>query len=103
MSGMPGEPIGLTPNEQRSLDLLPLGLCVVDRQFTVRCWNRTLEEWTGIRREEILDQPGGEGLRHLASFPLRDRIETVFRGEKEDQRLCPLHGALARCAARARP
>jgi signal transduction histidine kinase len=96
MIGTLGEPIGLTPNEQRSLDLLPLGLCVVDRQFTVRCWNRTLEEWTGIPREEILNQPGGEGLRHLASFPLRDRIETVFRGEKEDERLCPLHGTLAR-------
>jgi signal transduction histidine kinase len=92
----PGEPTGLTANEQRSLDLLPLGLCVVDRQFTVRCWNRTLEEWTGIRREEILNQPGGEGLRHLASFPLRERIETVFRGEDEGDRLCPLHGSLTR-------
>jgi signal transduction histidine kinase/AmiR/NasT family two-component response regulator len=96
MMETPGEPVGLTTNEQRSLDLLPLGLCVVDRQFTVRCWNRTLEEWTGIPREEILDLPGGEGLRHLASFPLRDRIETVFRGEEEGARLCPLHGSLTR-------
>jgi signal transduction histidine kinase/ActR/RegA family two-component response regulator len=92
----PSGPTSLTANEQRSLDLLPLGLCVVDRAFTVRCWNRTLEEWTGIRREAILDQPGGEGLRHLASFPLRDRIETVLRGEEEGERLCPLHGSLTR-------
>ncbi len=98
----PTGPVALTVNEQRSLDLLPLGLCVVDRQFTVQCWNRTLEEWTGIRREGILNRPGGEGLRHLASFPLRERIETVFRGEAEDDRMCPLHGALApRCPARA--
>jgi signal transduction histidine kinase len=93
---VPTGSIALTVNEQRSLDLLPLGLCVVDRQFTVRCWNRTLEEWTGIRRDGILNQPGGEGLRHLASFPLRERIETVFRGEAEDDRMCPLHGTLAR-------
>jgi len=89
-----GKPIGLTANEQRSLDLLPLGLCVVDRELTVRCWNRTLEEWSGIRRDEVLNCPG-EGLRHLASLPLRERIETVFRGEQEDDRMCPLHGSLA--------
>ncbi|HUE15644.1 MAG TPA: ATP-binding protein, partial [Planctomycetaceae bacterium] len=63
---------------------------------TVRCWNRQLEEWTGIRREEILDRPCSEGFRHLASFPLRERIETVLRGEGEDGRMCPLHGSLAR-------
>ena len=91
-----GEAIGLTANEERSFDLLPLGLCVVDRDMTVRCWNRTLEEWTGIRREEILNRPCSEGFRHLASFPLRERIETVLRGEREDGRMCPLHGSLAR-------
>ena len=90
------ESIALTANEQRSFDLLPLGLCVVDREMTVRCWNRTLEEWTGIGREEILNRPCSEGFRHLASFPLRERIETVLRGEREDGRMCPLHGSLAR-------
>jgi PAS domain S-box-containing protein len=91
-----GEPMCPTDNEQRSFDLLPLGLCVVDRGMTVRCWNRQLEEWTGIRREEILDRPCSEGFRHLSSFPLRERIETVLRGEGEDGRMCPLHGSLAR-------
>jgi len=66
--------MGLTANELRSFDLLPLGLCVVDREMIVRSWNRTLEEWTGIRREEIIDRPWNRGLRQLASFPLRERI-----------------------------
>jgi PAS domain S-box-containing protein len=90
------DPMGLTANELRSFDLLPLGLCVVDREMIVRAWNRTLEEWTGIRREEIIDRPWNRGLRQLASFPLRERIETVLRGEVEDGRICPLHGSLAR-------
>ena len=79
---------------------MPLGLCVVDREITVRCWNRTLEEWTGIRREEILDRPCGEVFEHLATFPLRERIERVLRGEREDERMCPLHGSLARACER---
>ena len=66
-----GELRSLTANEQRSFDLLPLGLCVVDRELTVRGWNRTLEVWTGMRREEILGRPSDEAFRHLASITLR--------------------------------
>jgi Amt family ammonium transporter len=91
-----GDLRSLTANEQRSFDLLPLGLCVVDREMTVRGWNRTLEEWTGIRREEILGRPSDEGFRHLASITLRERIETVLRSDEELGQMCPLHGILAR-------
>ena len=90
-----GEPLGLTASQQRSFDLLPLGLCVVDRAMRVHCWNRTLEEWTGIRREDIFNRPCREGLGPLTSFPLRERIETVLNGQQEDAQLCPLHGSLA--------
>jgi signal transduction histidine kinase len=95
-----GEPSRLTASEQRSLDLLPLGLFVVDRELTVHSWNRTLEEWTGIQREAILNLPG-EGSRLLASGPLRERIDTAFRGENEDETICPLHGSLARALPHA--
>jgi Amt family ammonium transporter len=91
-----GELRTLTANELRSFDLLPLGLCVVDRQMAVRGWNRTLEEWTGIRRDEILDRPSDAAFRHLASISLRERIETVLYSEEEVGEMCPLHGILAR-------
>jgi Amt family ammonium transporter len=91
-----GESKILTANEQRSFDLLPLGLCLVDREMRVRGWNRTLEEWTGIPREEILGRPSEDGFRHLASITLRERIETVLLSEEEVGEMCPLHGILAR-------
>ena len=35
------------------LDHVPMGALVVDRALEVLFWNRRLEIWTGIRREQI--------------------------------------------------
>ena len=31
-----------------ALDLLPVGVCVIDDQFRIWAWNQRLQEWTGI-------------------------------------------------------
>lgn len=58
------------PGLAESLDLMPLGACVIDVDMTVRVWNRTLVEWTGIPREEALGMDLAErfpGLRGIGS------------------------------------
>ncbi|WP_319475638.1 histidine kinase dimerization/phosphoacceptor domain -containing protein [Marispirochaeta aestuarii] len=37
-------------------DRIPLGICLMDRDFTVRGWNICMQDWTGITLEEIRDQ-----------------------------------------------
>lgn len=37
-------------------DLLSIGICVINKDYQVVFWNTTMEEWTGVMRNEILDQ-----------------------------------------------
>jgi len=39
-------------------DLLPVPLFVIDRQRRVILWNRAMEAFTGVRREEVVGTPG---------------------------------------------
>ncbi len=36
------------------LDLLPVGMCVLDNDLRVYAWNETLERWTGLARRDML-------------------------------------------------
>lgn len=66
---------GLT---EEILDLLPLGVCVFDRELRITFWNRTLEEWTGIESDAILGQLLQEQYPRLAGPRFRSRFEQVF-------------------------
>jgi two-component system, NtrC family, sensor kinase len=61
---------------QNILDSLPLGLYVIDRNFTIVAWNRTRETapW-GMKREEVI----GRNLFHVLPLLRRTRIEEEFR------------------------
>ena len=61
-----------------SLDLLPMGACLIDSELTVREWNRTLVDWTGRARDSMV----GTSLLGIAPG-LRDdrfraRLSAVF-------------------------
>lgn len=60
------------------LDLLPLGVCVFDRDLQIRFWNRTLEEWTGSESACILGKHLHEQYPRLATPKFRSRFEQVF-------------------------
>jgi PAS domain S-box-containing protein len=76
--------------EMRSLDLLPLGLCILDRQMIVRCWNRSLEQWTGIRREQILERPYGSAVGTVAALALHERVAEALDGNVSNDNSCTL-------------
>jgi PAS domain S-box-containing protein len=59
-------------------DHLYIGILVVRKDFTVCFWNRCLEEWTGIKRDDV------EGVNIFSRFPqldtpsIRARFPAVF-------------------------
>jgi PAS domain S-box-containing protein len=61
---------------QKILDSLPLGLYVIDRNFTIVAWNRTRETapW-GMKREEVI----GRNLFQVLPSLRRTRIEEEFQ------------------------
>ena len=61
-------------------DLLPFGLILLRRDLSIRFWNRFLEEWTGIKKEDI------EGKNLIDQYPplshpsVITRFPQVFEG-----------------------
>ncbi len=61
-------------------DSVPHGICVVDDKYTLVLWNRIMEEWTGIKREEILDKCLLDFFPHLRENRYKNRMDQVFLG-----------------------
>ena len=35
-------------------DYIPIGVCIINSNYSVIYWNRTLEAWTGKNRNDVL-------------------------------------------------
>ncbi len=81
---------GPTNLETRSLDLLPLGLCVLDRQLVVLFWNRTLEQWSGVGRGEIVGHSYGSAVGETMALALQDRVARALDGDGGNDTACTL-------------
>jgi PAS domain S-box-containing protein len=88
------EPAGPQPpvNVDTLIDLLPVPLYVIDRQRRVILWNRAMEAFTGVRRDEIIGTSGYRQafypyygveplLIDLVDQPL-DKIHQIYPGAK---------------------
>ena len=64
----------------RFFDQLPIGVLVLSRDFTARFWNRCLEDWTGVSRDQVVGVPIGERFAEFDRPELKDRIRPVFAG-----------------------
>jgi PAS domain S-box-containing protein len=62
------------------LDRAPIGQFVLNGNFEVVFWNRCLENWTGIRREEIVGTSILNHYPHLGVDKYSERIKTIFEG-----------------------
>jgi len=60
------------------LDHVPLGVMVFDREMRVRFWNACLEEWTGLRREELLGRDVRDRLPQLWEPRYAGRLRDLF-------------------------
>lgn len=62
------------------LDHAPIGQLVVTAELTVIFWNRCLELWTGLGRNEVLGRRLDELFPNLAVPKYLNRIRQVFHG-----------------------
>ncbi|MDP8218080.1 MAG: PAS domain-containing protein, partial [Candidatus Theseobacter exili] len=60
------------------LDNMPEGVFIIRKDFTVVFWNRCLEEWTEIAKNEIVGTKIGTSFPCFNSQEYRSRIQTVF-------------------------
>ncbi len=61
-------------------DYVPIGICVIDKNYTVQFWNKTLRGWTGKSRDQIVGKNLLEEYPHLDKPIYRLRIELMFHG-----------------------
>ena len=62
------------------LDCVPVGLCLIDRNYRILYWNRCLEDWSRRSRQQILGHPLDEYLPHLKGPRYTQRINGLFDG-----------------------
>lgn len=63
-----------------TLDSLPIGAFLLDKEGVIRVWNRLLEDWTGTHRSTMLGSSLGEAFPHLAMPRYADRYMPIFDG-----------------------
>ncbi|RPJ82150.1 MAG: diguanylate cyclase [Acidobacteria bacterium] len=64
----------------RILDCIPVGVFVLKEDFTVLFWNRCLEQWTKINREELIGHRFDDHFYTLNKPLLRVRLQNIFEG-----------------------
>ncbi len=67
-------------NKLKYLDLLPFGVCVVKNDFEVVSWNKVLENWSGVSKEDILNKNLVEKYPQLNNKRYQKRLEFLLNG-----------------------
>ena len=70
--------ISFSPENYGLLDLLPLGIIILKSDMTVLHWNRCLEDWSGIKSEQICSTILTDFYHHLNQAKYLSRLESVF-------------------------
>jgi len=61
-------------------DHIPIGICIINSNFNIIFWNRTLEAWTNIQREEVIFKNIFELFPHLQAPKYKARLKLMFEG-----------------------
>jgi PAS domain S-box-containing protein len=87
----------LSQHELAILDILPNGIFVIDGNYHILFWNRTLEQWTGYDREQILHTSALEHFGKLHEPNIYNRLALHFIGGPPNILSYQLHGNLLPC------
>ncbi len=60
------------------IDKVPVGILVLRRNLIVVAWNICLEQWTGIKKEDILDKELTLFFPHIRQPKYLDRLKSIF-------------------------
>ena len=64
----------------RALDYIPVGVCIINRDYKVLFWNSCMEDWCGIDRNEILNTNLGFHFPHFKKEQYYNRIIDLLDG-----------------------
>lgn len=76
------------------LHAMPLGVCIFDRDYVVRFWNRCLQSWTRIPAADIVGQRLGHFFPNLREPKFTSRFEQLFQGGPPVIFSARLHGCI---------
>ncbi|MFC1676445.1 ATP-binding protein [Planctomycetota bacterium] len=62
------------------LDHMPVGVCVIDKNYMVKFWNSCMEDWTNIHRDYMLTAELGDNFPCFNEPMYRCRIDNIFNG-----------------------
>jgi len=65
-------------NAFKLYDYLPIGVCIVDRNYKVLYWNKCLEGWTNRLIKEMIGKNLIEEFNHLNEPTFRTRFDLMF-------------------------
>ena len=78
------------------LDAVSIGAFIIDRDFRVLHWNRTIETWTGVPAAAILGRPLGEQFPEIDKPIYRSRLMGIFDGGPPVIFTAQIHGNFIR-------
>jgi len=61
-------------------DYVPIGICVLRKDYVVLFWNNCLEDWTGISKGRIIGTNIAEHFPHLKTSKYQSRLKDIFEG-----------------------
>ena len=76
---MTSHPHSIASLAEKQFDLLPIGVCTVDRELIVQSWNKTLVEWTELPADDVIGTRILNHYPHLMSSRFLSRIDDVFQ------------------------
>ncbi len=67
-------------NKYSIFDNVPIGICIIDKDYNVLFWNTHLEDWTKINKEDIIGNSLFTFYPSFNRFIHRSRIDGIFAG-----------------------
>lgn len=86
--------VEVADNQLEVIDHIPIGMCIINRDYTVLFWNSCMEDWTGIERNDILGGDFASYFPHFKEIRYSDRISSVFDSGAPTIFSSQLHGNL---------
>lgn len=84
-------------NEFSLLDHVPLGVCVLARDYRVLFWNTCIEDWTRVPRKDIVGVGLDTFYAHFRDSKYRSRLADIFAGGPPAILSSQLHSHLFPC------
>ncbi len=73
-------PKELNNNSYNLYDHVPIGICIIDKNYNIKYWNKCLRGWTGIKADSIIGNNLLDKYPHLTQPVYKLRIDLMFNG-----------------------